>query len=55
MITRLMLNLRDPRLTAAPKLPTVTGITFRHSDTHVFSTVEVQPDHDDVEFAEVDR
>jgi hypothetical protein len=49
-----MLNLRDPRLTAASKLPTLTGIAFRDPDTHVFSTLEIQPDHD-VESAEVER
>jgi hypothetical protein len=51
MITRLMLNLRDPRLTAALKLPTVTGIAFHDPDTDVFSTVV---DHD-VGFADVER
>ena len=39
----------------APKVPTLTGIAFHDPDTHVFSTLEVQPDHDDVEFAEVER
>ena len=50
-----MLNLRDPRLTGAPKLPTVSGIAFRDPDTDIFSTLEVQSDSGDVEFAEVER
>ena len=50
-----MLNLRDPRLTGAPKLTTVSGLAFHDPDTHVFSTLQVQSDHGDVEFAEVER
>ena len=50
-----MLNLRDPRLTGVPKFPAVSGITFNDPDTHIFSTLEVQSDHGDVEFAEVER
>ena len=41
-ITRLMLNLRDPRLTTVSKRTNVTSIAFHKSN--VFSTLVVPPD-----------